>query len=125
MSDYSEENHLTYDGHEIPVTLHCLRCHAIIARRDEVPSRVPGVSVHSVIKSSNYREVYAELSDGSVCYFPFCEDCIKQPIDGDAAMVCVKRGWEQALIHAGRPQEAIDIQRARVADLRVTKVGGE
>ena len=117
-------DHVTYDGYETPVTLHCLRCHAVIARRDEMPGREPGISIHTMVKGSNYREVYAELSDGSVCYFPFCQDCIKEPIDGALALESVKRGWEQALTHAGRPQEAIDNQRLKVAGLTVVKTGG-
>jgi hypothetical protein len=124
MSESYLSDHVTYDNYETPVTLHCLCCHAVIARRDEILGREPGVSVHAIVKAPNYREVYAELSDGSVCYFPFCQDCIKQPIDGAAALESVKRGWEQALIHAGRPTEAIENQRLRVADLTVVKVGG-
>jgi len=123
MSDY-ESNHVTYDAYETPVTLHCLRCHSVISRRDERPGREPGIYVHSLVKGSNYREVYAELSDGSVCYFPFCQDCIKQKIDGVAALDAVKRGWEQALVHASRPEEAIENQRLKVANLTVVKVGG-
>lgn len=125
MSDPYESDHVTFDQYETPVTLHCLRCHAVIARRAELPSREPGINTHASVKGSNYREVYAELSDGSVCYFPMCEDCIKQPIDGDSALDCVKRGWELALVHAGRPQEAIDIQRAKVAELTVVRAGGD
>jgi hypothetical protein len=123
MSDY-EQDHVTYDEHEMPVTLHCLKCHAVIARRDETPSREPEVAVHSLVKGPNYREVYVELSDGSVAYFPFCSDCVRQPIDGALALEAVKRGWEQALVEAGRPDEAIQMQRDRVKDLTVTKVGG-
>lgn len=124
MSDFYQDDHVTYDSYETPVTLHCLRCHAVIARRDDIPGREPGVNIQAIVKGPNYREVYAELSDGSVCYFPFCQDCIRQPIDGDAALEAVKRGWEQALTQAKRPQEAIDMQRERVANLRVVKVGG-
>lgn len=124
MSEPYELDHVTYDNYEKPVTLHCLRCHAVIARRNEIPGRDPGINVHAIAKAPNYREVYAELSDDSVCYFPFCQDCIGQPIDGDAALESVKRGWEKALIHAGRPPEAIENQRLRVAGLTVVKVGG-
>lgn len=124
MSEFYQQDHVTYDEYETAVTLHCLRCHAIISRRHEIPTKEKGVAVHAISKGPNYREVYAELSDGSVCYFPICVDCIKQPIDGAAALDCVKRGWEQALTHIGRPIEAIENQRAKVANLHVTKVGG-
>lgn len=124
MNESYLQDHVTYDQYETPVTLHCLCCHAVIARRDEVPGRELGVNVHTVVRGPNYREVYAELSDGSVCYFPHCQDCIQQPVDGVAALVAVKRGWEQALTHAGRPAEAIEHQRARVANLTVVKIGG-
>ena len=121
MSDPYQANHVTFDEHEIPLTLHCLCCHAVIARRSDTPGRTPGINVHSIVKGPNYREVYAELSDGSVCYFPFCQDCIRQPINHDAALDVVKRGWELALAHAGRPSEAIEHQRKRVAHLAVIK----
>ncbi len=124
MSDFYADDHVAYDNYEMPVTLHCLKCHAVIGRRSETPGQEPGVNVHAMVTAPNYREVYAELSDGSVCYFPMCQDCVRQPVDGAAALDCVKRGWEQALLHAGRPQEAIDIQRAKVAGLTVTKIGG-
>ena len=118
-----DQDHVTYDAHDTPLTIHCVKCHAIIGRRDESPSRTPGVAVHSLVRSTNYREVYAELSDGSVCYFPVCTDCIREPLDGNAALDVVKRGWIAALEHQTRPQEAIDAQNERVANLTVTKVG--
>ncbi len=121
MSEIYQADHVTFDRHEMPVTLHCLRCHAVIARRDEMPGRDPGTSVHAIVKAPNYREVYAELSDGSVCYFPMCQDCIRQPVDGAAALEVVKRGWELSLIHARRPPEAIENQRLKVANLSVVK----
>jgi len=125
MSDnFYQSDHVMYDEFETPVTLHCLRCHAVIARRSEIPGQEKGVHIHAIVKSPNYREVYAELSDGSVCYFPMCQDCHRQPIDGDAALECVKRGWEQALVHHRRPQEAIDSQRLKVAGLTVVTAGG-
>jgi hypothetical protein len=124
MSGDYLSDHVTYDQYETPVTLHCLRCHAVIARRSEQPSRDPGVTVQAIVKAPNYREVYAELSDGSVCYFPLCEDCIKEPVDGDLALGAVKRGWEQGLVRIGRPAEAIENQRLKVAGLTVVKVGG-
>jgi len=124
MSDFYQEDHVTYDEYETAVTLHCLRCHAVIARRHSVPTKTAGVETHAMAKGPNYREVYAELSDGSVCYLPICSDCIRQPIDGDAALEAVKRGWVQGLRHMGRPSEAIENQEAKVANLRVTKVGG-
>lgn len=123
MSEPYQEDHVTYDQYETAVTLHCLRCHAVVGRRDSIPTSDPGVFTHAMGRGPNYREVYAELSDGSACYFPFCVDCIKQPIDGAAALDCVKRGWETALTHLGRPPEAIEAQRAKVANLTVTKVG--
>jgi len=124
MSDFYQSDHVTYDNYETPVTLHCLKCHAVIARRDELPGREPGIYVHTLVKGSNYREVYAELSDASVCYFPMCQDCIKQPVDGAAALDVVKRGWQQALVQVKRPAEALEIQRLKVVNLTVVKVGG-
>lgn len=123
MSEFYTEEHVIYDEFETALTLHCLRCHAVIARRAAVPTQEKNVMVHGVIKGANYREVYAELNDGSVCYFPMCQDCVKQPIDGAAALDVVKRGWIAALRHHGRPQEAIDSQQEKVANLAVTKVG--
>lgn len=123
MSDFYQSDHVTYDNYVTPVSLHCLRCHAVIARRHDEPGREPGINVHAIAKGPNYREVYAELSDGTICYFPFCQDCIRQPIDRDAAMEVVKRGWEQALMQARRPPEAIENQRSKVAGLTVINVG--
>ena len=124
MSEPYQHDHVTYDEFETPATLHCLRCPTVIARRHSVPTKEKGVAVHAISKAPNYREVYAELSDGSICYLTFCQDCIKQPVDGDAAFEAVKRGWEKALTRHGRPVEAIELQRAKVAGLHVTKVGG-
>jgi len=123
MSEPYLADHVTYDEHDMPMTLHCLKCHAVIARRDERPGRESGVTIHSMVKAPNYREVYAELSNDSVCYLPFCQDCIRAAIDKDAALEAVKRGWELALVHAKRPPEAIEDQRAKVANLTVTRLG--
>jgi hypothetical protein len=124
MSDY-ERPHATFDEHEIPVSIHCIRCHIVIGRRAETPTADnPAVAVHSLLRAPNYREVYTQLSDGSVMYMPFCDQCVKDPIDAEKGLDCVKRTWREGLIHLGRPQEALDDLDARTANLTVTKVGG-
>lgn len=125
MSEPYELNHVTFDEHEKPVSLHCIRCHMIIGRRTETPTEAnPSVAVHSLLKAPNYREVYAELSDGSIMYMPFCDQCIKDPIDPVKALDCVKATWKEGMIHHGRPQEALDDLERRSVSLTITKVGG-
>lgn len=124
MNDY-EKDHVTFDHYEMPVTLHCLKCNTVIARRDEVPSQKnPNVALHAMVKAPNYREVEVELSDGSLMYMPLCADCTKNPIDPDKALDVVKAGWVLGLKQHGRPQEAINRLKRDKASLKVTNVRG-
>lgn len=123
--DIYTKAHVSFDQFEIPLSLHCLRCNRVIAKRDETKSRTdPNVAVHAIVRTPLYREVYVELSDGSVSYFPFCSTCLHEPIDAERALEVVKQGWESDMVHARRPPEAIEALKKRIADLHVTKVGG-
>lgn len=125
MSEEYSQAHVTYDDHGGTVSLHCLRCNAVIARRREVPSNDdPSVFVYAMSRLLNYRETLVKISDGSVAYLPLCSTCARRPIDTVKALDVVKNGWEDELRHMGRPQEAIDALRLRTADLTIIKVVG-
>lgn len=124
MTEKYSKDHVVFDGHELPVTLHCLCCNKVVESRAESPSkRDPGVMVHAMIKAPNYREVYVEMSDGSIAYLPFCSDCTHEQINPEKALAIVKKGWESALVHAGRPAEALELLRKRTDALSITRVG--
>lgn len=123
--DLYDKQHVTYDEHTMAVSLHCLRCNEVIAKRREIPSKDnKRITLHSMVKKQNYREIYVELSDDSCSYLPLCLTCSRLPIDKLKVLDAVKKGWEAELVKFGRPQEAIDILRQRTADLQITKVGG-
>ena len=114
--------HVTYDQFETPVTLHCLDCHTVIARRSEVPSvKNPNVVLHAMVKSPIYREVRVKLSDGSESYLPFCSECAKHPMDRTKAMDVVKDTWEAEMQHQGRPEIAVDEMKEKTASLEIVE----
>lgn len=126
MSEPYEKVHVSYDVLEMPLTLHCVRCNAVIARRDEIPSkRYPGTSVYGIVRAPNYREVQLDLNDGSTTYLPHCADCVKLPLDKEKALAVVKLTWEAEMRHMGRPESAIEEMKTARQNLQPKEEGGK
>lgn len=119
-----EKEHVTFDAFEIPVSLHCIRCNAVIATRSEIPSkRFPGTAMMGTVRAPNYREVQVDFNDGSTGFLPVCSECVKEPLDKEKAMDVVKRTWEKEMRHMGRPESAILQMREARANLAILDKG--
>lgn len=120
-----DKEHVSMDEYDVPASLHCVKCNKVIARRHEIPSeRFPGQVNFTIIRTAEYTEKYAELSDNSVMYVPMCKECAKSPMDHEGALNVIKRTWETELRQKGRPESAIEQFRASKEGLHIVKSEG-
>jgi len=118
-----DKDHITYDEYGMLYS-HCFACHAVIKKRTEIPSqRDPSKMVFGFMHLSNYRTFKVHLSNGSVMYQEYCDECAQKPIDEEKGLEVAKNGYDKALEKSGLSADEVNRVKARYKDLATVKTG--